>query len=395
MYPLNAILIGSEECLLPQYTREFLNRSIRLEAEFTSVADAINALRRSTAEKRLLLLHMASFEDRDALGRLTAHFPGWPVMALIEGYDPKAIRGEVVLEIIKAGATQILGLPIESDEFKTALERIANQFVYSVNKTKVIGVAGVSGGSGSTSIAINLASEIVHRHGVRCILVDLSIRMGVIASVLNLKPVHTILHLLRDIRRVDTTLARQALFPVRENLSILAGPNQLATTVNTSTHDLARVVDILKQIADIVILDIPCTYDDIYFETLTAASQVVLIGEQKLTSIRAMKMVREAIDRPAETEHLVINRFDPKNKAFAIDRLLKPTGASTIHKVVRDDQGMTAAMGEASMLRTASPRSPALADIVNLAELVVGPDLRTLNKPIGLFRRLGRALVNS
>ena len=70
---------------------------------------------------------------------------------------------------------------------------------------------------------------------------------------------------------------------------------------------MARVVDTLKLIADVVVLDVPCTYDDIYFETLAAANQAILIGEQKLPSIRALKMVREAIGRPGGTEHLVLN----------------------------------------------------------------------------------------
>jgi Flp pilus assembly CpaE family ATPase len=158
---------------------------------------------------------------------------------------------------------------------------------------------------------------------------------------------------------------------------------------------VARIIDTLKQIADVVVLDIPCTYDDIYFETLAASSQVFLIGEQKLTSIRAMKMVREAINRPAEVEHLVINRYDPKNRAFAIDRLLKPIGTTTLRKVTRDDLAMSLAMGEASTLRTSSPRSAVLADINVLADLVIEVDPRSRNKPNGLFRRLGRALSNT
>jgi pilus assembly protein CpaE len=316
-------------------------------------------------------------------------------MVLVDGYDPKELRGEVVVEIIRAGASQILGLPIQIEEFATALERIASQYVYSFKKTKVIGVAGVTGGSGATTLALNLATEIAYRQRVRCILVDLSLRMGVVASVLNIKPAHTILSLLRDVKRVDAILARQALHQVDENFAILAGPSQLVATVNTSTHEVARIIDTLKQIADVVVLDIPCTYDDIYFETLAASSQVFLIGEQKLTSIRAMKMVREAINRPAEVEHLVINRYDPKNRAFAIDRLLKPIGTTTLRKVTRDDLAMSLAMGEASTLRTSSPRSAVLADINVLADLVIEVDPRSRNKPNGLFRRLGRALSNT
>ena len=110
---------------------------------------------------------------------------------------------------MRAGASEILSLPIQAEEFKAALDRIAVQFVYSVKDTKVIAVAGVTGGSGATTVALNLAYEIADRHGLRCILADLSLRMGVVASHLNIEPGHTILDLLRDTGRVDTNLAQR------------------------------------------------------------------------------------------------------------------------------------------------------------------------------------------
>jgi Flp pilus assembly CpaE family ATPase len=42
--------------------------------------------------------------------------------------------------------------------------------------------AGRSGGCGATTLAINLADEIAHGHGWRCILVDLSLRIGKVAA---------------------------------------------------------------------------------------------------------------------------------------------------------------------------------------------------------------------
>jgi pilus assembly protein CpaE len=395
VYPINAILIGSQENSLPHASRDFLNRSLRLEAEFSNVSDATNALRRSSTNKRLFILHMASARDYEDLARLATHFPGWPVVALVEGYDPKALQGEAIVGIIQAGASQILSLPIQADEFKTALQRIAKQFVSTVKDNMVIAVAGVTGGTGATTVALNLAYEIANHLGLRCILADLSLRMGVVASHLNIKPIHTILDLLYDIRRVDTILAQQALIKVTDKFQILAGPHHLVATVSTSIHDVARVIDTLKQIAEVVVLDVPCTYDDLYFETLAAASQVILIGEQTLPSIRALRMVREAINRASATEHLVINRFEPKNKGFAVSRLLNPLGVSSLHTVARDDLGMCAAMTEACTLRLGAPRSQALADIVALADTVMALESPSRVKPMGLFGRLGRAFANT
>src|SRR5262249_7679523 len=85
VYPLDAILIGREEAWLPHVRRELLNVSAHLEAEFRLASEAIEALRRSRAEKRLILYLVESSSDMEALGRLAAILSGWPIVALMAG----------------------------------------------------------------------------------------------------------------------------------------------------------------------------------------------------------------------------------------------------------------------------------------------------------------------
>jgi Flp pilus assembly CpaE family ATPase len=120
----------------------------------------------------------------------------------------------------------------------------------------------------------------------------------------------------------------------------------------------------------------------------------VLIGEQKLPSIRALRMVHERLGRAIGTEYLVINRFDPKNSGFAVDRLRTPLGVSKLYTVARDEVAMNAAIDGGFLLRRVAPRSPALADIATLAKAVLNLDSPVSTKPLGLFGRLGRALAN-
>ena len=311
-----------------------------------------------------------------------------------EDAHPNSSRGDDIIGVMRAGATQIVPLPIRPHDFKAALDRIAVQVVYTLQDSKVIAVAGATGGSGATTIAINLAFEIAHQHGLRCILADLSLKMGVVACHLNIEPTHTIIDLLRDASRVDAVLAQKVLIKVGENLEILAGPYEFVAALAISSQDVAHVIDTLKQIAAVVVLDLPCTYDDIYFDILATAGQVVLIGEQKLPSIRALKMVHERLGRATGTEYLVINRFDPKNQGFAVNRLLKPLGVSSLLTVARDDPAMSAAADSGCALRLVAPRSQLLTDIVALAKTLLPLESPASVKPFGLFGRLGRALTN-
>jgi pilus assembly protein CpaE len=397
MYPLSTVVIGCDEKVLPHVRRELSNRSAFLEAEFSTAGAATEAMRRFSAEKRLLLLHMNSVRELDILGRLTVQFPSWPVVALVNGYHPKESLGEVVVGMMRAGASQILSLPIDPDDFQSALDRIAAQFVYSERSSNVIAVAGVTGGSGATTIALNLAYEIAYRHKLRCVLADLSLRIGVIAPHLNIQPTHSITDLLKDISRIDATLARKVLIKITDSFEILAGPHQFEQPIATSTDAVTRVVDTLKQMTDIVVLDVPCRHDDLYFDTLSGAAHTILVGEQKISSIRALKMVREAIGRPRETEHIVLNRFDPLNKGLSVQRILDPLGVSCLHTIARDDAGMLSALDNGCTLRLASPRSPALDDIVSLTDAVLSREdpPKTKTKTRGLLSRLGHALVHS
>src|SRR5579885_805786 len=87
MFPLQAVLIGDDERVLPHVRRELANNGARLEAEFRSVAAAVDGLRVRRLEKRLFVLHLRASRDAEELRRLSGTFVGQPVLALAGGDD--------------------------------------------------------------------------------------------------------------------------------------------------------------------------------------------------------------------------------------------------------------------------------------------------------------------
>src|SRR5204862_4756975 len=110
---------------------------------------------------------------------------------------------------------------------------------------------------------------------------------------------------------------------VSERFDILVGEYRQITPINVSTSDIIRVVDLCRSMANFAVFDVPCTYDDMYFETLAVADQIVLVGEQKIPSIRTLKLVCEALARidGVRKLHIIINRYDPRMPGFGADRL--------------------------------------------------------------------------
>jgi pilus assembly protein CpaE len=299
VYQLDVILVGCHEDLVPHLRRELTNNIATIESEFRDVGETLEVLRSTKNKKRLLILHLNPFEGLEELRRLCHVLPNWPVMVLMEtSAEDRVQLNSAFVSAMRMGASQIVGLPLHPDDFKTALDRLAMQFVHaSTDHSKVIAIAGVTGGCGATSLAINLGQEISFLWNKKCILVDLSLKLGAIASHLNLEPPHSINDLLGDVRRVDETLIRRVLYRIAENYELLAGPDRLVATEGQSSTDVMRLIELMKPLCDVLLLDLPCTYDDFYFDLLAGASQIVLVGEQKVPSVRALKLVREMVGR--------------------------------------------------------------------------------------------------
>src|ERR687883_188831 len=87
--------------------------------------------------------------------------------------------------LVGCGNELLVLVRVQSDDFRQALESIATLHGLVPTTNKVISVAGVTGGCGTTTIAINLAYELAHLHPFRVVLAELSLQMGKLADTLN------------------------------------------------------------------------------------------------------------------------------------------------------------------------------------------------------------------
>ncbi len=115
---------------------------------------------------------------------------------------------------------QVVLLPFQRSDFGAALDCIAVQFGMAPARAQTIAIAGASGGCGATTLAINLAYEIACAKKLKCILMELSLRMGALASYLDLQPRFTTSDLLFD-KSVDSAAVKQSLTVINDELSVL------------------------------------------------------------------------------------------------------------------------------------------------------------------------------
>src|SRR5262249_29099991 len=145
-----------------------------------------------------------------------------------------------------------------------------------------------------------------------------------------------------------------------------------------SLPDVIRLVDTVKRLAKVVVLDIPYSYDDLFFKALDAAHQVLLVGEQKIPSVRALQSVLDILGRSKTVPDygVVINRYDARIEGFTLGDLEKLLGVPKLMTVADDYAAVTASLNRGRPLRLQAPDSSALADIDVLAQTLLAPNHR-------------------
>ncbi|MGL4551262.1 MAG: response regulator, partial [Gemmataceae bacterium] len=150
-----------------------------------------------------------------------------------------------------------------------------------------------------------------------------------------------------------------------------------------SAQSVLRLLEIARRLASVVLLDLPCTFDDVLFEALSRADHVVLVGVQTVASMRAMKLIRDVLVREEglRPPTLVVNRYDPAVPGFEAGRLAELLRDPDLMTVAADFPSLMAAAEHARPLRDAAEWSPILPDVRRLAGRVAGGPARPAGDP--------------
>jgi pilus assembly protein CpaE len=367
---IKAILVNFPQNEHPAGWDALLAAGVDIEAVFPDARSAIDSIRLSQSEERLCVMRVTSAEQAQQLKLLSENFVGRPVMALVDANSSV----ELVFAANRAGAAQVLPLPLEGEDLKAALRSIKLHHTspQPVAARRVIAVSGVTGGCGATAIAINLAYEIGHQLDLTCLLTEFS-TLGMIATCLDVEGGRTTHDLLFNMGTVDVQMAEKALSQISDRLRVLPAPFHDTEPLAATPADVIRLIDLLKQLADVVVVDLPISHRD-FFDLLPAVDQVVLVAEQAVPSLRALGYAREILgEAEGLRQTLLINRYDPNKEGFAVNHLQRLLRTPQLVTVANDYHAVSAALNEGRPLRVHAPASRALADISRLATMLITP----------------------
>jgi pilus assembly protein CpaE len=224
---------------------------------------------------------------------------------------------ELLLGAMRAGIREVVPLPLQNGEFKSALERQVERMrighVPERAEGTVIAFMPVKGGSGSTFLATSLAHA-MSRNGKRVAVIDLNLHLGDASIFLSDKPVTTTMaDLASQEHRLDGGLLESVMLQVGGHLWLLASPELPDAAMGIRPDTVGRIIAMARQRFDYVVLDLSRVPDGVTLRALDEAQTVYLVAQSTLPFLhdgrRLLTLLRE-LGYPQDKLQLVINRVE-------------------------------------------------------------------------------------
>jgi pilus assembly protein CpaE len=183
------------------------------------------------------------------------------------------------------------------------------------SRGKLITVFSAKGGCGKTTLATNLAAALADRGRREVCLVDLDLAFGDVAIALQLFPAHTIADAVPLAETLDAQAVLSLLTPHSPGLTTLVAPIEPGTAESIPATLVSKVLDLLRQQFDFVIVDTPPAFDDHVLAAFDQSDMVALLATLDIPALKNLKLTLETLDLlnyPRDRWRLVLNRADSK-----------------------------------------------------------------------------------
>ncbi len=200
-------------------------------------------------------------------------------------------NASVIIKALRCGAVEFLAKPVLKNELHSAILKLLNSnSEEEKSECKIITAFSGKGGSGKTTVAVNLALELAKLTGRKTALVDMNFCMGEAAAFLNLKSSFNLSSILENIDNIKPDMLTGMFEKYSDNeLYVLS---ESATGALLSSITINRAIRLLKSLKDTfsyIVIDLPTTADDKILKTLKLADYILYITSVNYSMLKNAK----------------------------------------------------------------------------------------------------------
>jgi len=266
--------------------------------------EAVTVAREGSPDVFLVSMEEPVARALQTIEMLTAAAPQAAVLVYSSLSDAGSVRRAMV-----AGARDYLIKPLKPEDVSRAVYgtleqeerkrlRLSGEVGEPLAHGTVVTIFGAKGGIGKTTIATNLSTALTRITNANVVLVDMDTRFGDVAIMMDIAVETSIADLARNIDELDRESIKDYLARHHTGVSILPAPLHPAEWRNLSSQHIERIIDLLVQGHDYVIIDTPGTFNDLIATTLEVGNLILLVTSMDIASIKdtalALEMLRAA-----------------------------------------------------------------------------------------------------
>jgi pilus assembly protein CpaE len=274
-----------------------------------------------------------------------------------------------VAENPERGVDAVLKMPFTGFDLTTLIRRVGEERAVESARSGslVVSLFSPKGGVGRTTLAYNLAVALGREH--RVCLVDGSLQFSDLRGLLRVPAVApSIVNLPTDrIREQDLA---DVMWRDPSGIDILLAPPRVEMAEMVTTRDIEKVLSLIRQIYEFVIIDTRAALSEDVLVFLDSADLILQVLTYDAMAIRGLAMSAEtfvAIGYPPSKLGTVLNRSDSTG-GFSKADVEQALGSRIDFEVVSDGHLVLAANNEGNAFVTSSPDSPIAQGVNRIAE---------------------------
>jgi len=218
---------------------------------------------------------------------------------------------QLIVSAMRAGAREYIERPTTTTDLLEAFVRITSARRKPGRETsrgKVFTIVNAKGGSGATTVAVNLALALQTIHHSTA-LVDFA-PLGHCALHLNLKPTFTVSDAITNLHRLDSSLLDSFMARSDHGLQVLAG-STVPLPIEPSVSDFARLFDMMVGLFHYIVVDASSRLDSATRLVSNLSEKVMLVAHADVASLWSAGRVAQYLGESGSRDRfaLVLNRY--------------------------------------------------------------------------------------
>ncbi len=347
--------------------------SVWLEAECSNYEYFSDVVEQTQPDIALISLDADPNQALELISKVATDLPSCSPLVISSSQE-----GSLILQAMRNGAREFLSFPLKLEDFMAALDRIKQATGNrtgdgQVRSSNVITVAGVGGGVGCTSLAINLACVLAQDERNNVAVIDLDLALGDADVWLDIIPDYTIQDVAENITRLDYSLLKRSLTKHECGAFLLPRPVQMEDTPTFSSEEIRRVIALLKATFTHLIVDVSKNYGELDLAAMEASDMVLLVSQLDLPCLRNVVRLMQFFDQHeslAEKIRVIVNRLGLQDTQISLNKALETIGREVFWQIPNDYATMVESRNNGVPLMIHNPKAKLTKSIEQLAKAI-------------------------